>query len=146
MRAGIEAAESTLGSHIQAVPLSRASDSPAPRGHNRTPSDDPNLIRCTVSSERRKRPARQVRIKVTLLLTPDETARLEARAAGEIRPIGNYVAWVIEQHLATKPKKRRPRDADPSEERVAYDVGPFLTVPERRELEKRAAAERRWGM
>ena len=64
-------------------------------------------------------------------------------AAGEIRPVANYVAWVIEQHLAAKPKNAKPRDADPSEERLAYDVGPFLTVPERRELERRAATERR---
>ena len=43
----------------------------------------------------------------------------------EIRPVANYIAWAIEQHLATKSSKaREPRDADPSDERVAYDVGP----------------------
>ena len=96
-----------------------------------------------MSGQPRRRPAKQVRVKVALLLTQPEIERLEARAAGEIRPVGNYVAWVIERHLAAKPKARKPRDADPSEERLAYDAGPFLTVPERRELERRAAAERR---
>ena len=92
----------------------------------------------------RKRLTRQVRVKVALQLTQAEIERLEARAAGEIRPIGNYVAWVIERHLATKPTKAsKPRDADPNEERTAYEAGVLLTIPERRELEKRAADERR---
>ena len=97
-----------------------------------------------MSPARRKRPTRQVRVRLALQLTEDEAARLEARAAGEVWSVGNYIAWVVEQHLAEKLKKaRKPRDADPNEERMAYDVGPFLTAPERREFQKRAAAERR---
>ena len=53
-----------------------------------------------VSPARRSKPTKQVRVKVSLLLTQAEIERLESRAAGEVRPIGNYVAWVIEQHLA----------------------------------------------
>ncbi len=58
--------------------------------------------------------------------------------------MANYVAWVIQQDLATKGKRKRAAlDGDPSRERVAYDVNLTLTIPERRELEKRAGAERR---
>ncbi len=58
--------------------------------------------------------------------------------------MANYVAWVIEQDLATKPRRRRPPlDANPRDKRISYDVHLSLTIPERRELEKRAAAERR---
>ena len=96
-----------------------------------------------VSPARRSKPTKQVRVKVALLLTHSEVERLESRDAGEVRPVANYVAWVIEQHLGAKPRKAKPRDADPSEERMAYDVGPFLSIPERRELEQRATAERR---
>ena len=97
-----------------------------------------------MASQQRKRPTKQVRLKVALLLTADEIARLESRAAGEVRSVANYIAWVIQQHLDSKPKKAgKPRDADPGVERVSYEVGPFLTLPERRELEKRAAGERR---
>jgi hypothetical protein len=34
-------------------------------------------------------------------------------------------------------------DGDPSRERMAYDLNLTLTIPERRELEKRAGAELR---
>ena len=95
-------------------------------------------------SSPRSRPTKQVRIKVALLLTQDEIHRFQARAAGEARPIGNLLSWMIEQHLAKRPKKaRKPRDADPDVERISYEVGPFITRTEQRELEKRAAAERR---
>ena len=73
-----------------------------------------------MSGQPRRRPTKQVRVKVSLLLTQNEIERLEARAAGEVRPVANYIAWVIEQHLATKPSKvSKPRDADPSEERAS---------------------------
>jgi hypothetical protein len=58
--------------------------------------------------------------------------------------VANYVAWVIQQDLSAKGKRRRAAlEGDPSRERKAYDVNLTLTIPERRELEKRAAAERR---
>ena len=54
------------------------------------------------------------------------------------------LSWMIEQHLAKRPKRaRKPRDADPDVERISYEAGPYVTIPEQRELEKRAAAERR---
>ena len=37
----------------------------------------------------------------SLLLTQSEIERLGARAAGEVRPVANYVAWVIEPRVAT---------------------------------------------
>ncbi len=93
---------------------------------------------------RRTTPTRQIHLRVSLPLTRQEIKRLKARTAGEVRSVANYVAWVIEQDLATRPKRPRPPlDADPHQERVAYDVGVALTIPERRELEKRAGAERR---
>ena len=58
--------------------------------------------------------------------------------------MANYIAWVIEQDLAAKPIRRRPPlDANPREKRTGYEVTLTLTIPERRELEKRAATERR---
>ncbi len=92
----------------------------------------------------RSKPARQIRLRLALPLTHQEIKRLEARAAGEVRSVANYVAWVIEQDLATKPKRLRPPlDANPRHKRVGYEVNLTLTIPERRELEKRAGAERR---
>ena len=97
-----------------------------------------------MSGQPRRRPTKHVRVRLALQLTEDEAARLEARAAGEVRSVGNYIARVIELHLASKSKKaRKPRDADPDEQREAYEIGALLSIPERRELEKRAAAERR---
>ncbi len=93
---------------------------------------------------RRARPTRQIRLRLALPLTRQEIKRLEARAAGEVRSVANYVAWVIEQDLAGKPRRRRtPLDANPRHKRTGYEVNLTLTIPERRELEKRAAAERR---
>ncbi len=93
---------------------------------------------------RRTRPMRQIRLRLALPLTRQEIKRLEARAAGEVRSVANYVAWVIEQDLDAKPKRRRPPvDANPREKRTGYEVNLTLTIPERLELEKRAAAERR---
>ena len=93
---------------------------------------------------RRTRPTRQIHLRLAHPLTRTEIKRLEARAAGEVRSVANYVAWVIEQDLATKPKRRRPLlDANPGHKRISYDAHLSLTIPERRELEKRAAAERR---
>ena len=73
-----------------------------------------------------------------------EIKRLEARAAGEVRSVANYVAWVIEHDLAAKPRRRRtPLDANPRHKRTGYEVNLTLTIPERRKLEKRAEGERR---
>ena len=93
---------------------------------------------------RRTRPTRQIHLRLALPLTHSEIKRLEARAAGEVGSVANYVAWVIQQDLAAKPKHRRlPLDANPREKRTGYEVNLTLTIPERRELEKRAEAERR---
>ena len=97
-----------------------------------------------MAAQPRSKPTRTARVRLTLKLTAAEAKALEARAAGEARSVSNLVEWVIERELAPgKRRARKPRDADPKRERWAYDVGPFLTIPERRELEKRAEAERR---
>ena len=44
----------------------------------------------------RPKPTRQIRLRLALPLTRQEVKRLEARAAGEVRSVANYVAWVIE--------------------------------------------------
>ena len=92
----------------------------------------------------RVRPTRQIRLRLALPLTRQEIKRLEARAAGEVRSVANYIAFVIQQDLATKPsRKRPPLDASPRHKRTGYEVNLTLTIPERWELEKRAGAERR---
>ena len=60
-----------------------------------------------MSGQPRRRPTKQARVRLALQLTEDEAARLEARAAGEVRSVGNYIAWVVEKHLASKSKKAR---------------------------------------
>jgi hypothetical protein len=42
-----------------------------------------------------------------------------------------------------KPGKRKPTKAKPGDNRIAYDVGPMLLIPEREAVRKRAADERR---
>ena len=65
----------------------------------------------------RTRPTRQIRVRLALPLTRQEIKRLEARAAGEVRSMANYVAWVIQQDLGAKPKRQRPSlDASPARE------------------------------
>ncbi len=92
----------------------------------------------------RPKPTRLVRLRVDLQLTAAEARALEARAAGDSRSVSNLVEWVIAKELARRPRRaRKPQDANPRQERRAYHVGPFLTIPERRELEKRAGTERR---
>ncbi len=67
-----------------------------------------------------------------------------APTSGEARSVSNLIEWMIARELAPgKRRVRKARDANPRQERHAYDVGPFLTIPERRELKTRAAAERR---
>ena len=53
-------------------------------------------------------------------------------------------ARVIQQDLGAKPGRRRQSlDTNPRHTRIGYEVNLTLTIPEGRELEKRAAAERR---
>ncbi len=89
------------------------------------------------------RPKRQVRLRLALPLTRDEVKRLEARAAGEVRSVANYVSWVIAEALGSQRRRQRSLDANPREKRTGYDVGLMLTIPEREELRKHAKAQRR---
>ncbi len=90
-----------------------------------------------------KQPTRQVRLRLSLPLTREEAKRLEARAAGEVRSVANYVSWVIAEALGSQRRRQRSLDANPREKRSGYDVGLMLTIPEREELRRRAEAERR---
>ncbi len=45
-----------------------------------------------------------VRMRVQPRLTREEARELEARAAADFRSVGNYVAWLIAQHLGAKRK------------------------------------------
>jgi hypothetical protein len=67
---------------------------------------------------------------------------MEARATAELRGVGNYVAWLIAQDLARKPKRRRTR-AKPSDRREGYTMVVPISAKDRRELEARAEAEMR---
>ncbi len=89
------------------------------------------------------RPKRQVRLRLALPLTRDDAKRLEARAAGELRSVANYVSWVIAKAPGSQHRRQRSLDANPKPKRIGYDVGLMLTIPEREELRNRAEARRR---
>ncbi len=89
------------------------------------------------------RPTRQVRLRLSLPLSREEAKRREARAAGEVRSVANYVSWVIAEALGSQRRRQRPLNANPREKRTGYDVGLMLAIPEREELRRRAEAERR---
>ncbi len=83
------------------------------------------------------------RLRVQPRLTPAEARGLEARAAADLRSVGNYVAWLIAQDLSAKRKARRQTKAKPSDKRVGYSINAPITIPDRRELEERARKELR---
>ncbi len=90
-----------------------------------------------------KQPTRQVRLRLSLPLSREEAKRREARAAGVVRSVANFVSWVIAETLGSQRRRQRPLNANPREKRTGYDVGLMLTIPEREELRRRAEAERR---
>ncbi len=89
------------------------------------------------------RKERPVRLICHLRLTKDEIEQLEANAAADLRSVASYVAQIILADLKRKPGKRKPTKAKPGDNRIAYDVGPMLLIPEREAVRKRAADERR---
>ncbi len=76
-------------------------------------------------------------------LTREETRKLEARAAADLRPVANYVAYLIAQDLSGKRRAGRPTSAKPGDKRTGYELIVPITIPDRRELEERARKELR---
>ncbi len=95
--------------------------------------------------ERQRRPAalRTVRLRLAPKLTREETRKLEARAVADLRPVPNYVAYLIAQDLKGKRHRGRPSSAKPGDERIGYELVVPITIPARRELEERARKELR---
>ncbi len=83
------------------------------------------------------------RLRLAPKLTREETRKLEARAAADLRPVPNYVAVLIAQDLRGKRRPRRPTSAKPGDKRVGYNLVVPITIPDRRELEERARKEMR---
>ena len=86
---------------------------------------------------------RTVRLRLAPRLTREETLELEARAAADLRPVANYVAYLIAQDLKGNRRSHRPTSAKPGDERVGYELVVPITIPDRRGLEERASAELR---
>ncbi len=89
------------------------------------------------------RKERPVRLICHMRLTQGEIKQLEAHAAADLRSVASYVAQIILADLKRKPGKRKPTMAKPGDNRIAYDVGLTLLIPEREAMRKRAADERR---
>ena len=92
----------------------------------------------------RKTPRQELkkpRVRLTLHLTRSEIKALEARAAQDLRPIGQYIAVLILE--SGRPRKRGGTGASSGDKRMAYDVAVPLTIPERRQLEEKAKKEMR---
>ena len=80
-----------------------------------------------MAARRRSRRTPPVRFHVSLLLTRAEIKQLQARAAAELRSVGNYVGKVIVDDLRRTRTKRRSSKArkplgEPGDRRVGYDL------------------------
>ena len=87
--------------------------------------------------------ARKIRLRVDPQLTPAEIRKLEARAAEDLRGLGNYVAWLIVKDLAKQPKARRATGATAKDRRQPYDLAIPISTGDRKRLKQRADAEMR---
>ncbi len=72
---------------------------------------------------------RKVRIHTTPKLTRSEFEKLQTRAAGEMRSVANYVAFLVVQHLRGNGRRKlRPLPASRSgDDRVAHEIAVPLT-------------------
>ncbi len=86
---------------------------------------------------------RTTRLRLAPQLTREEARKLEARAAADVRPVANYVAYLVAQDLRGKRRRVRPTSAKPGAERTGYELVVPITGPDRRALEKRARQELR---
>ena len=86
------------------------------------------------------RPPLPKRYHAELMLSAQERKQLGARAAADLRTVGNLVTHML---LAALAKKGRVRVQAAQAERSKYTVHFRLTSQQRRELERRAEAEGR---
>jgi hypothetical protein len=93
--------------------------------------------------ERNSSALKTVRIRLAPLLTREEARKLELRAAADLRPVANYVAYLLAQDLRGKRRAGRPTSAKPGDKRIGYELVVPITIPDRRELEKRARQDLR---
>ncbi len=73
------------------------------------------------------------RLRLDLKLTAAEIRELRAAADREVRSIGNYVGWIVAQHLKSRRKKPKPIDA--SGRRKQYNTAVIFTPDELAALE-----------
>ncbi len=73
----------------------------------------------------------------------DDHRDVRGRAAADLRPVANYVAYLVAQDLKGKRRSGRSTSAKPNDKRTGYELVIPITIPDRRELEERARKELR---
>ena len=91
----------------------------------------------------RPTPTPTVRLRADLMLTEQESRKLEEHAAAELRSVADTVRQLLAEDLQRKQPTRGPTKAKRGDKRSGYSVNLSLTVPERRALEERARKEER---
>jgi hypothetical protein len=83
---------------------------------------------------------KKVRLQAHPQLTRSEIERLKARAAGDMRSIGGYVAFLLIQHLNGRGngRKRQKPAASPGDKRMTYSIGIPLTPDQKAQVQARA--------
>ncbi len=86
---------------------------------------------------------KKVRLHLEPQLTQGEIQQLKARAAGDMRSVASYVAFLVIEDLSGRGNGRRKRDAvaSPGEQRVGYEIAVSLSPGHKAELQARARDE-----
>ena len=84
-----------------------------------------------------------MRLRLAPKLTREEARRLEAQAAADLRPVANFVAYLVAQDLQGNRRRGCPTSAKPGDKRIGYELVVPITIPDRRALEERARKEMR---
>ena len=87
----------------------------------------------------RRRP-KKARLIVSPMLTSREIRQIQARAAEDMRSLGNYVALLVIEDLERPAggRRQRGRVPPPGGRRVSYSIGAPLTAAQRAEFKARA--------
>ena len=105
-------------------------------------SSEPSTWLTALTASRRRQRDRSslktVRLRLAPKLTREEVRKLEERAAADLRPVANYVAYLIAQDLRGKRRAGRRTSAKPGDDRSGYELVVPITIPDRRELEEGA--------
>lgn len=91
---------------------------------------------------RKKRP-KLLRLGVSPPLTRAEVRQLKARAKADLRSISNYVGHLVAQDLKRAGGQGSGDPPAGGGKREPYSIALYLTASERRQLEAKAAADRR---